>query len=45
MFYNGDKKEEFRQLLEEYTFHITEQDVFNWFKIRRRFLYEFHTQS
>ena len=32
----GIKKEEFRQLLEEYTFHITEQDVFNWFKIKKK---------
>ena len=39
------KQEEFKKLLEEYTFNITEQDVFNWFKIRRRFPHEFHTQS
>ncbi len=31
--------------MEEYTFNITEQDVFNWFKIRRRFPHEFHTQT
>ena len=36
---------EFEELLEEYTFNITEQDVFNWFKIRRRFPHEFHTQT
>jgi hypothetical protein len=39
------KKEQFKELLEEYTFNINEQDVFNWFKIRRRFPHEFHTQS
>ena len=39
------KQEQFKELLEEYTFNITEQDVFNWFKIRRRFPHEFHTQS
>ena len=41
----GIKQEEFKQLLEEYTFHITEQDVLNFWKIRRRFPHEFHTQS
>ena len=39
------KQEQFKELLEEYTFNITEQDVFNWFKIRRRFPHEFHTQT
>ena len=36
---------EFKELLEEYTLHIEEKDIFNFWKIRRRFPHEFHTQS
>ena len=36
---------EFKQLLEEYTLHIEEKDVLNFWKMRRRFPHQFHTQG
>ena len=36
---------EFKELLEEYTLHIEEKDILNFWKIRRRFPHEFHTQT
>jgi len=36
---------EFKELLEEYTIHLEERDVLNFWKMRRRFPHEFHTQS
>jgi mannose-6-phosphate isomerase-like protein (cupin superfamily) len=36
---------EFKELLEEYTLHLEEKDVLNFWKMRRRFPHEFHTQG
>jgi len=36
---------EFKELLEEYTLHIEEKDMLNFWKMRRRFPHQFHTQS
>ena len=36
---------EFKELLEKYTLNIKEEDILNFWKMRRRFPHEFHTQS
>ena len=38
-------KEHFKELLEEYTLYIEDEDILNFWKMRRRFPHEFHTQS
>ena len=38
-------KEYFKELLEEYTLYIEEEDILDFWKIRRRFPHEFHTRS